>query len=54
MKEKILWVTGKFKDQEGADDTDMAALKNGYVSVVPVKFDMTAHHTISKLNQWKM
>ncbi|MEN8839405.1 MAG: 5'/3'-nucleotidase SurE [Flavobacteriales bacterium] len=54
LGKKYYWLTGKFKDQEGADDTDMAALKNGYVSVVPVQFDMTAHHTISRLNQWKM
>ncbi|HBT08751.1 MAG TPA: 5'/3'-nucleotidase SurE, partial [Leeuwenhoekiella sp.] len=26
---------------------------NGYVSVVPVQFDLTAHHFIEKLNGWK-
>ncbi|MEN8928543.1 MAG: 5'/3'-nucleotidase SurE [Flavobacteriales bacterium] len=51
---KYYWLTGKFKDQEGADDTDMAALKNGFVSVVPVQFDMTAHHAIPQLNGWKL
>lgn len=54
LGKKYYWLTGKFKDQEEAEDTDMAALKNGYISVVPVQFDMTAHHTISRLNQWKM
>jgi len=54
LGKKYYWLTGKFRDQEGAEDTDMAALKKGYVSVVPVQFDMTAHHAISRLNQWKM
>ncbi len=54
LGKKYYWLTGKFKDQEEADDTDMAALKNGFVSVVPVQFDMTAYHTIGRLNQWKM
>ncbi|MFN7100747.1 MAG: 5'/3'-nucleotidase SurE, partial [Flavobacterium sp.] len=28
------------------------ALANGYISVVPVQFDLTAHHTIQQLNTW--
>ena len=28
------------------------ALENGYISVVPVQFDLTAHHTIQQLNTW--
>lgn len=54
LGKKYYWLTGKFKDQEEADDTDMAALKNGYVSVVPVQFDMTAHHAINKINKWEL
>jgi len=27
-------------------------LDNGFVSVVPVQFDMTAHHAIPVLNTW--
>ncbi len=37
------WLTGEFKDQEQAEDTDMYALANGYVSVVPTQFDLTAY-----------
>lgn len=54
LGKKYYWLTGEFKDQEQADDTDMAALKNGFVSVVPVQFDMTAHHAISQINKWKL
>jgi 5'-nucleotidase len=34
-------------------DTDEWALGNGYVSVVPVQFDLTAHHAAQELNTWK-
>ena len=54
LGKKYYWLTGEFKDQEGADDTDMSAIKNGFVSVVPVQFDMTAHHAIPQLNKWKL
>ncbi len=44
------WLTGKFKNQEeNATDTDLWALKNGYVSVVPTCFDLTRHEHIDKL-----
>ena len=46
------WLTGKFVNEDKGEDTDEWALENGYVSVVPVHFDMTAHHCIQKLNTW--
>jgi 5'-nucleotidase len=46
------WLTGKFVNADHGEDTDEWALKNGYVSVVPVQFDLTAHHSIQKLNTW--
>ena len=46
------WLTGKFINEDKGEDTDEWALENGYVSVVPVHFDMTAHHSIQKLNTW--
>jgi 5'-nucleotidase len=49
-KRKYYWLTGKFINLDSGDDTDEWALKNGYVSVVPVQFDFTAHHAIPHLN----
>ena len=35
------------------EDNDEWAIANNYVSVVPCKFDLTAHHAISILNdEW--
>jgi 5'-nucleotidase len=47
------WLTGKFVNQDLGEDTDEWALAHGYVSVVPVQFDLTAHHSIQQLNTWK-
>lgn len=46
------WLTGEFVNQDKGEDTDEWALANGYISIVPVQFDMTAHHTIQQLNNW--
>lgn len=48
------WLTGEFVVEDHGEDTDEWALRNGYVSVVPVQFDMTAHYAIQHLNEWKL
>ncbi len=48
------WLTGQFVNEDHGEDTDEWALANGYVSVVPVQFDLTAHHAIQQLNTWKL
>lgn len=47
------WLTGEFVNQDHGEDTDEWALANGYISIVPVQFDLTAHHAIQKLNSYK-
>jgi len=46
------WLTGEFINEDGGEDTDEWALRNGYISVVPVQFDLTAHHAIKDINTW--
>lgn len=48
------WLTGKFVNLDKGEDTDEWALEKGYVSVVPVQFDLTAHHCIQTLNTWNL
>ncbi len=48
------WLSGKFENLDHGEDTDLFALENGYISVVPVQFDLTAHHYIQKLNNWDL
>lgn len=48
------WLTGKFSNLDKGEDTDEWALAHGYVSIVPVQFDLTAHHAIGSLNTWDL
>jgi 5'-nucleotidase len=50
-KRTYYWLTGKFINNDHGKDTDEWALANGFVSVVPVQFDFTAHHVIPYLNE---
>jgi len=48
---KYFWMTGRFQNEDAGIDTDEWALANNFVSVVPVQFDLTAHHAMSHINQ---
>lgn len=48
------WLTGTFVNKDKGNDTDEKALEEGYVSVVPVQFDLTAHHFIKDLSSWPL
>ncbi len=52
LGQEYYWLTGKFINEDLEEDTDEWALKNNFISIVPVKFDLTAHHAIKDLNQW--
>lgn len=51
-KRPYYWLTGVFQNFDKGEDTDVWALENNFVSVVPVQFDLTAHHAIQMLNAW--
>lgn len=49
------WLTGRFISNDQGEDTDVWALDNGYVSIVPVQFDLTHYHAISFMNKnWSL
>ena len=49
---KYYWLTGRFAISDNGEDTDEWALSQGYVSVVPTQFDLTAHHAIPRLSTY--
>ena len=52
---KYFWLTGEFVNFDKGKDTDVWALKNNYVSVVPVQFDLTNYVLKSKFEKnWKL
>lgn len=51
---KYFWLTGEFQNFDKGKDTDVWALKNNYVSIVPVQFDLTHYALKKKLeSNWK-
>lgn len=48
---KYYWLTGYFNNMDHSDDADETALSDGYISVVPVKFDLTAYEYMKELDE---
>ena len=48
------WLTGEFINNDKSEESDEWALKNGYVSVVPVKHDLTNYEVIGKIKSWNL
>jgi 5'-nucleotidase len=48
---KYYWLTGDFVNFDKGKDTDVWALQNNYVSVVPVQFDLTNYTLKSQLEK---
>jgi 5'-nucleotidase len=48
---KYYWLTGEFVNFDKGRDTDVWALNNNYVSVVPVQFDLTNYKLKEKLEK---
>lgn len=47
------WLTGNFHNQEPeAPDTDEWALKNNYISIVPLHIDLTSYDTLKSIQDW--
>lgn len=54
IDKNVYWLTGEFANDEPLNEaTDEWALAHGYVSVVPVKVDMTNHEYIDKIRNWE-
>ena len=48
--QKYYWLTGKFEAADMRPDTDIWALDNGYISVVPSMHDLTNYKALEHLN----
>lgn len=50
---EYFWLSGSFINrEEDAKDNDEWALKNNYISVVPIKVDMTAYDLLDQMKSW--
>jgi 5'-nucleotidase len=49
------WLTGKYVNFEPqSKDTDIWAIENNYVSVVPIKIDFTDYKNLEKIKNWEL
>ncbi|MEM6724154.1 MAG: 5'/3'-nucleotidase SurE [Bacteroidota bacterium] len=46
---EVYWITGQFINNDPGEDTDVWALENGYVSVVPSHHDLTDYKALVSL-----
>lgn len=48
------WLTGKLVEIETELDTDQLAIRNNYVSLTPIHFDLTDYETFEKMKGWNI
>ncbi len=46
------WITGVFSNPDHKEGTDTMALERNYISVVPMKFDLTNHEALSAIKSF--
>ena len=46
------WITGEFVNLDDGEDTDLEALNDGWISVTPIRPDLTAHDIIESVRSW--
>jgi 5'-nucleotidase len=48
------WLTGDFGEVNPREDSDLHALNEGYISVVPTQFDLTNYRVLDRLKSWNL
>ncbi len=46
------WMAGKVIEDTSDSETDVASVKDNYVSLTPIKYDLTDYQLYSKLSKW--
>tara|TARA_B100000575_G_scaffold291006_1_gene295890 strand:- start:1038 stop:1802 length:765 start_codon:yes stop_codon:yes gene_type:complete len=54
LGKEYYWLTGTFINQDHSKETDEWALNEGYISVVPVSYDMTSFEDLEEIKNWKL
>lgn len=48
------WLTGSLEEVEKELDVDQWAVKNRYISVTPIQYDLTDYTTLDVMKRWKL
>jgi len=47
------WIGGDRAETDGAEDTDIYAVRNGYISITPLQLDLTNYAEMERLERWE-
>jgi 5'-nucleotidase len=50
---KYYWIAGDIENWEDQPDADYAAVTQGYISVTPLKLDLTDYPSLDKIRNWE-
>lgn len=48
----IYWLDGRLPDHDACPDSDLAAIREGYVAITPLRPDMTDHDRLPAIAEW--
>jgi len=48
------WMDGEFAEMNHCDNSDYCAVRDGYISITPIKHDMTDYSKIEFLEKWRI
>lgn len=49
----IYWLNGTLPDHEQCPDSDLAAIRNGYVAITPLRADLTDREQLDRVGRWR-
>lgn len=52
--EAYYWISGTALDLEQCEESDITAIKEGYISITPIHFDLTHFKTFEELKNWEI
>lgn len=51
---EYFWLTGKLEIIDHSNETDEIAVREKYISITPIQYDLTDYPAIAKLRRWKL
>ena len=52
LDQPYYWLSGRFVNLDEGKHTDLEAIENGYVSLTPIRYDLTAHDLLDEFRAW--
>ena len=51
-EEKYYWLAGELVEEGTTEGTDVTAAKNNFISITPIKLNLTSHEHLTELKNW--